>query len=53
MNYFGDKIDLLIDGGPTRGGLPSTIVDVTGEEIKVLREGAIARESIKRILDFL
>lgn len=53
MNYFGDKPDLLIDGGPMRGGLPSTIVDVTGEEIKILREGAIGRESIKRILDFL
>lgn len=53
MNYFGDKIDLLIDGGQTSGGLPSTIVDVTGEEINVLREGAIDRESIKRILDFL
>lgn len=53
MNYFGDKIDLLIDGGLTPGGLPSTIVDVTGEKIKVLREGIIARESIKRILDIL
>jgi L-threonylcarbamoyladenylate synthase len=53
MKYFKGEIDLLIDGGPTRGVLPSTIVDVTGEEIKVLREGAISRESIKRILDFL
>lgn len=53
MNYFGDKIDLLVDGGSTSDSLPSTIVDVTGEEIKILREGAIGRESIKRILDFL
>jgi L-threonylcarbamoyladenylate synthase len=53
MNYFWDKIDLLIDGGPSRVDMPSTIVDVTGEEIKILRDGAIGRESIKRILDFL
>jgi len=53
INYFGDKIDLLIDGGPSRVDMPSTIVDVTGEEIKILREGAIGRESLKRILDFL
>lgn len=53
VSYFGDKIDLIIDGGPTHGGFPSTIVDATGEEIKILREGAISRESLKRILDFL
>jgi len=44
ISYFGDKIDLIIDGGLTAGGLPSTIVDVTGDEIKILREGAIKKE---------
>lgn len=44
--YFGDKVDLIIDGGHTSGGLPSTIVDVTGDEIKMLREGVIRKESI-------
>jgi L-threonylcarbamoyladenylate synthase len=44
--YFGDKVDLIIDGGHTSGGLPSTIVDVTEDEIKMLREGAIRKESI-------
>jgi L-threonylcarbamoyladenylate synthase len=41
-NYFPECIDLIIDAGDTRGGLPSTIVDVTGDAIKVLREGAVA-----------
>lgn len=41
VKYFNDKIDLIIDEGWTPGGLPSTIVDVTGEKIKLLREGAI------------
>ena len=41
IRYFGNKIDLIVDGGMTPGGLPSTIVDVTEEEIKILREGAI------------
>lgn len=50
VSYFGDTIDLLIDGGPVPGGLPSTIVDVTGEEIKILREGAINGESLKEFL---
>jgi len=42
--YFGDKVDLIIDGGHTSGGLPSTIADVTGDKIKILREGVIKKE---------
>jgi len=44
IKYFGDKVDLIIDGGHTSGGLPSTIVDVTGNKIKILREGVIKKE---------
>ncbi|MDH5202316.1 MAG: L-threonylcarbamoyladenylate synthase [Nitrospirota bacterium] len=56
IRYFGDKIDLIFDSGSSTGGLPSTIVDVIGDEINILREGAISRESIKiflNTLDFL
>jgi L-threonylcarbamoyladenylate synthase len=42
--YFGDKVDLIIDGGHISGGLPSTIVDVTGNKIKILREGVIKKK---------
>jgi L-threonylcarbamoyladenylate synthase len=42
--YFGEEIDLVIDCGPVPGGLPSTIVDVTGDAIKVMREGMISKE---------
>lgn len=38
---FGDRVDLLIDGGPTPGGLPSTIIDLTSSEPFCLREGKI------------
>jgi L-threonylcarbamoyladenylate synthase len=48
--YFGDKIDIVIDDGPTPGGLPSTIVDVTEGEVKILREGAISKESLNGFL---
>ena len=48
--YFGDRIDIVIDGGPTPGGLPSTIVDVTGKEVRILREGAISKESLSEFL---
>jgi tRNA threonylcarbamoyl adenosine modification protein (Sua5/YciO/YrdC/YwlC family) len=36
---FKDKVDLVIDGG-YGGNIPSTIVDCTGDEIWILREGA-------------
>lgn len=40
-DYFGEVIDLIIDGGKTNGGLPSTIVDVTGDMPKIIRHGSI------------
>jgi L-threonylcarbamoyladenylate synthase len=39
--YFGEVLDLIVDDGETRGGLPSTIVDVTGDRIRLVREGAV------------
>jgi L-threonylcarbamoyladenylate synthase len=44
LRYFEGKIDLIIDGGPAPGGFPSTIVDVTQNEIKIQREGALIRD---------
>ncbi len=41
LNYFNDKLDLIIDGGKTPGEPPSTIVDVTENNAKVIRQGAI------------
>lgn len=39
--YFGEGC-LVVDGGQTPGGLPSTLVRVRGEVVEVLRAGAIA-----------
>ena len=38
---LGGWIDLLIDAGPAPGGAPSTIVDATGPNVTLVREGAI------------
>ncbi|MBI5327416.1 MAG: threonylcarbamoyl-AMP synthase [Deltaproteobacteria bacterium] len=40
-DYFGDKVDLIIDGGKLYGKLGSTIVDVTEGDLKVIREGEL------------
>jgi L-threonylcarbamoyladenylate synthase len=46
---FGDKIDLIIDGGVRLGGHESTIVDLSSDKPKILREGIIARSEIEDI----
>jgi L-threonylcarbamoyladenylate synthase len=50
VKYFGDSIDLVIDGGKTPGGKPSTIADATGEDILLRREGAIEKEELYRFV---
>jgi L-threonylcarbamoyladenylate synthase len=47
---LGGCIDLLIDTGPTRGGAPSTIVDVTSVEPRLVRAGTIAWNEIQEWL---
>jgi L-threonylcarbamoyladenylate synthase len=38
---LGPAVDLVLDGGPTPGGLPSTVLDVTAVPPVVLRPGAV------------
>ena len=38
---LGTRIRLILDGGPTPGDVPSTIVDVTGATPRLLREGVV------------
>ena len=44
---LGEEVDLILDGGKTRGGKGSTIVDVTMDPPHILREGMIGRDQIK------
>jgi len=48
-----DRIDLIIDGGKTPGGVPSTLVDCTSEELKVLREGPLSLDELLSALNDL
>lgn len=43
---LGDRIDLVLDGGPAPGGVPSTVVDCSGSVPEVLRMGAIKPEPL-------
>ena len=41
LEYFGGRIDLVLDGGATAGGEPSTVLDVTVEPPRLVRAGAV------------
>ena len=43
---MGEMVDLVIDGGPCRSRMESTVVDITREPFEVLREGPVSREEI-------
>jgi L-threonylcarbamoyladenylate synthase len=61
---LGYKIDMILDGGPTRIGLESTVLDITGDitgksgygegrrpaEIKILRPGGTPKEAIEKLI---
>jgi L-threonylcarbamoyladenylate synthase len=47
---LGHALDLILDGGPARGGLASTVVDTTAAPAKVLRHGAVDIDDIERCL---
>ncbi len=47
---LGEALDLILDGGRTPGGVASTVVDLTQEPPKLLREGPIPWEEIENML---
>jgi L-threonylcarbamoyladenylate synthase len=49
----GAGVDLILDGGPTAGGLPSTVVDTTVLPIRLIREGAVPRGVVLSIVGTL
>ncbi len=44
---FGDTLDLIIDGGTVSGGVESSIVDFSGDNPRLIREGAISRGELE------
>ena len=44
---LGNTVDFILDGGVCPGKTESTVVDVTGEDFVILRDGAISRDEIE------
>ena len=47
---LGGAVDLVVDGGPCEVGIESTIVALEGEEVAILRPGAVSAEAIAGVL---
>ncbi len=51
VEELGEAVDLVLDGGRCAVGVESTIVDCTGPELRVLREGGVTGARLRELLD--
>lgn len=47
---LGDRVDLILDDGPTPLGIESTVVDCTGPQLRLLRPGGLATSAIEALV---
>jgi len=50
VEQLGAAAAVYLDGGPCRVGVASTIVDLTGDEPRILREGAVGAAQVGEVL---
>jgi L-threonylcarbamoyladenylate synthase len=51
LETIGERVDLILDGGPSPGGTASTVIDCSGPGPRILREGAIPRAEVVALLE--
>jgi L-threonylcarbamoyladenylate synthase len=49
-SMLGPAVSVILDGGPTAGAVPSTILDVTGAKGRVLRLGAVPLDRLNEVV---
>jgi len=47
---LGDRVDLILDAGPTQVGIESTVIDLTSDIPTILRPGTISAPEIERVI---
>ncbi|MBX9582161.1 MAG: threonylcarbamoyl-AMP synthase [Gemmataceae bacterium] len=50
LKGLGGRIDLILDGGPCPGGIESTVVDVTGGAVRLLRPGLVTVPMLEAVV---
>ena len=51
FDQLNGRIPLILDGGQTLGGQPSTVVDCTGDQLVILRQGPLTHVQLQAALD--
>lgn len=49
---LGDRVEMILDGGPTRVGVESTVLDITGDKVALLRPGGVTLETLEEFLGY-
>src|SRR5262249_5725809 len=50
LKSLGDAVDLILDDGPTRIGIESVVLALTGSRPRLLRPGMISKDEIEEII---
>jgi L-threonylcarbamoyladenylate synthase len=50
QSQLGGRVHLILDGGRSPGGVPSTVVDCTVPELAILRPGPISMDEINKVI---
>lgn len=53
LHSLGEGVDLILDGGATKGAPGSTILDITVTPPKILRQGIVGREQLRAFIPIL
>lgn len=51
VSALGAGVDYVLDDGPVKGGVASTVVRIDGDELIILREGAVSREELLECIE--
>jgi L-threonylcarbamoyladenylate synthase len=47
VQSLGEKLDAILDGGRTAGGLGTTVLDVSGSSFRILRDGVVSKKDLE------
>lgn len=50
LQQLNNRLPLILDGGRCPGGVPSTVIDCSSDEMRILRQGAISVQVIDAVL---
>jgi tRNA A37 threonylcarbamoyladenosine synthetase subunit TsaC/SUA5/YrdC len=50
VRYLAEAVAVYLDGGPCRGGIPSTVVTFDEGELHIVRAGPIGEDALRQAL---